>query len=867
MPVAALAAQRDEQIARRQRARVDRDAGGRERGVASGHPWPRAGRRVVHSGVVMHPLQPSAGITLDIVERDHRAADRLALLVALAGHRQHVAGPQRIQRRPRSPARGRRSPARRGSRAASRRGSMAGSSRARIVVGDDGHVGEPRRRRAHQRALARSRSPPAPNTTMQPARGVRTQRRQQPLQRVRRVGVIDIGRGAVRQPRRQFHPAAHAAQRRQPVQRVRLAQRARERRGQQGVVGLEPAGQRQARPRAPHRRRSDLQLLTVRPRAAPRPAGSHRRPSPTVRRSSRRRRAMSRSAARVVAVHVRVRHRRRAGGQQIGEQAQLGGAVGRLGAVIVQMVARQVGESRRGQSHAVQPELVQPVRGRLHRRVRDAGSGQPASVCGKATGSGVVRPGPARSPARSRPACPGWPPATPAAAQIWRRNSTVLVLPLVPVTATTIAGCAPGEQAASCARAARRGSGHPGSAAAAARRAARPCRCGASTAAAPRATASAMNARPSARAPGKRGEQAAPAAPRGCRPSRRPDPVLGQPPAANGGRCGTTCMRSAARNGGAPPRSARTGRGPCEAWRCRTRAVPRARHAARHVTSRGFGSARSAACSPARGRSGAGDGRARRPARLQRDAPPAASSAGSSSGGAGSSPSIGATRAITVADHRPRGPAAGGVPVRGRIGVRRVEHRVHEVARRVHRERRDHRAQVLVQLVAVRADLLRGAGLGAHQIARHLGRLAGALRSPPAASACASSPTSPAASPARRPAARRRRSASRVGGAEEAAVDDRVGAGHQLHRRDRDAVAERNRHHRGESASFAPAARSGGADSGKLDRRADEKAQLLQPCALAFRAHQHGDMRRADIRRIGEDLRDIEIMRVPVRSR
>ena len=76
----------------------------------------------------------------------------------------------------------------------------------------------------------------------------------------------------------------------------------------------------------------------------------------------------------------------------------------------------------------------------------------------------------------------------------------MLVLPLVPVTATTMAGCAPARPAAICASR-RRGSGSrssgrggtPGGQAVPA---------GASTATAPRATASAMKARPSARLPG-----------------------------------------------------------------------------------------------------------------------------------------------------------------------------------------------------------------------------------------------------------------------------------------------------------------------------------------------------------------------------
>ena len=126
---------------------------------------------------------------------------------------------------------------------------------ARIVVGDDRHVGQPRRGRAHQRALAAVAVAAGAEHHVQPAGGVRAQRGQQPLQRVRRVGVIDIDRGAVR-------PAARPA----PCGRARRSARAggRARRRcpapsaragrQQGVVGLEAAGQRQHRSRGGRRR-------------------------------------------------------------------------------------------------------------------------------------------------------------------------------------------------------------------------------------------------------------------------------------------------------------------------------------------------------------------------------------------------------------------------------------------------------------------------------------------------------------------------------------------------------------------------------------------------------------------------------------
>ena len=50
------------------------------------------------------------------------------------------------------------------------------------------------------------------------------------------------------------------------------------------------------------------------------------------------------------------------GGQQRVEQAQLGLAVRVERAVIIQVIARQVGERRGGQPHTVQAELIEAVR-------------------------------------------------------------------------------------------------------------------------------------------------------------------------------------------------------------------------------------------------------------------------------------------------------------------------------------------------------------------------------------------------------------------------------------------------------------------------------------------------------------------------
>ena len=72
----------------------------------------------------------------------------------------------------------------------------AGSSLARIVVGDDDPVGEPRRRRAHLGALARVAVAAGAEDDDQPVPGVRPQRLDRRFDRVGRMGIIDIDRRA-----------------------------------------------------------------------------------------------------------------------------------------------------------------------------------------------------------------------------------------------------------------------------------------------------------------------------------------------------------------------------------------------------------------------------------------------------------------------------------------------------------------------------------------------------------------------------------------------------------------------------------------------------------------------------------------------
>ena len=63
---------------------------------------------------------------------------------------------------------------------------------------------------------------------------------------------------------------------------------------------------------------------------------------------------------------------RAVGRQQLGEEAQLGGEIGLHGRVIVEMVAAEIGEGGSLQAHAVEPVLVEAVRGGLEGQMRDA---------------------------------------------------------------------------------------------------------------------------------------------------------------------------------------------------------------------------------------------------------------------------------------------------------------------------------------------------------------------------------------------------------------------------------------------------------------------------------------------------------------
>ena len=69
---------------------------------------------------------------------------------------------------------------------------------------------------------------------------------------------------------------------------------------------------------------------------------------------------------------IRVDDGNAARGQQLREQPQLGREIGLHGRVIVEVIAAEVGEGCSLQPHAVEPVLVEAVRGRLEGQVRDA---------------------------------------------------------------------------------------------------------------------------------------------------------------------------------------------------------------------------------------------------------------------------------------------------------------------------------------------------------------------------------------------------------------------------------------------------------------------------------------------------------------
>ena len=72
------------------------------------------------------------------------------------------------------------------------------------------------------------------------------------------------------------------------------------------------------------------------------------------------------------------------------EQAQLGGEIGFDGLMIIEVIARQIGEGAGGDAHAVEPVLVEPMRGGFQREMRDALAREAVERLCNSIGSGVV---------------------------------------------------------------------------------------------------------------------------------------------------------------------------------------------------------------------------------------------------------------------------------------------------------------------------------------------------------------------------------------------------------------------------------------------------------------------------------------------
>ena len=247
---------------------------------------------------------------------------------------------------------------------------------ARIVVGDDDAVGILGRDRAHDRALARIAIAAGAEHHHQLAFGVRPQRLQRLRQRIRLVGVIDEDRRAVMfadtlQP---SLGAFEMFQRREHLRRL-AAGPDREPGGDQRILDLEFADQRQL-DRVPAAAMFEHELL--------RKAfdGSGTQPNtlafairvaadgddPQVLRT--------RGVDHLLrAIMIGRNHGSTTGRNEIAEQPHLGAEVMRDGRMIIHVVARQIGEAAGGDAHAVEPELVEPVRGRLKGQMRDAVAG------------------------------------------------------------------------------------------------------------------------------------------------------------------------------------------------------------------------------------------------------------------------------------------------------------------------------------------------------------------------------------------------------------------------------------------------------------------------------------------------------------
>ena len=244
-----------------------------------------------------------------------------------------------------------------------------GALAAGVVVRDDDVVGKARRDAPHDRPLALVAVAAAAEHAHDPAGREGAQRLERGLQRIRLVRVVDDDEAAAH-PAHDLEPALHALQlgergqdaggglaggdgeagREQRVRRLVVAGQ-----GQADVVALAAVRDAQALREAVAGERLELQRLSA--------AADGQDGAPAVARRRDHLRGM---------LGIGIDDGGPVGRQQLGEQAQLGGEIGLHAGVIVEMVAAQIGEGRGLQPDAVEPVLVEAVRGGLEGQVRDA---------------------------------------------------------------------------------------------------------------------------------------------------------------------------------------------------------------------------------------------------------------------------------------------------------------------------------------------------------------------------------------------------------------------------------------------------------------------------------------------------------------
>ena len=125
---------------------------------------------------------------------------------------------------------------------------------------------------------------------------------------------------------------------------------------------------------------------------------------------------------------------------EIAEQPQLGVEIMRDIGMIIHVVARQIGKTAGGDPHAVEPELVEAVRGSLEGEMGDAVACDLVELAMQRDRIGRRQRAVDGALRRhQRRWCRCWRKRCPSRCQIWRVKAATEVLPLVPVTAAMVA--------------------------------------------------------------------------------------------------------------------------------------------------------------------------------------------------------------------------------------------------------------------------------------------------------------------------------------------------------------------------------------------------------------------------------------------